>query len=191
MNKTLLLLAACLISFMACKKEETKKSTPLNAVVKQDINANHSNFQYYSFAKGDTVPFADSATTNWDIAFKGTSIILNGGVSGSGNAGVIIKDTLFSEVLTAPTTGYTQDGTIGKGIPSGSGNGWYNYNPTTHLMSPIAGRVFIIRTADNKYAKMQIINYYQGNPITIDENSISKYFTIRYMYQADGTTNLK
>lgn len=191
MNKTLVLLATCLISFVACKKEKNVVSTPLSAVVKQDINANHANYQYYSFAKGDTVPFADSSTTKWDIAFKGTSIILNSGISGSGNAGVIIKDTLFSEVLTAPITGYAQDASTGKGIPTGSGNGWYNYNPDTHLITPIVGRVFIIRTADNKYAKMQIINYYHGNPVTIDESSASKYFTIRYIYQPDGSTNLK
>lgn len=190
MNKTLILLAVSLFVFMACQKEETKSS---EGIIKKDINATYANYQYFSFADGDTVPFADSSTTNWDIAFKGTSIILNGGTSGSGNAGVIIETgKLFTDVVVAPTAGYAQDAESGKGIPTGSGNGWYNYNTSTHLITPLAGRVFVIRTADNKYAKMQILNYYKGAPASPDaEADTSKYYAIRYVYQADGSTNLK
>lgn len=190
MKRTFIILIS-LYSFMACKKEDGEKiSNPLETIIASNINANYSHYQYFSFTLGDTVPFADSSTTNWDIAFKGTTVILNSGTSGTGNAGVIIYDTLFSEVLEAPSSGYAQDNTTAKAIPTGSGNGWYNY--ASFLITPIAGRVFVIRTAENKYVKMEFISYYKDAPTTPDAfTDVSRYYTIRYIYQPDGTRNLQ
>ncbi|MEZ5027126.1 MAG: HmuY family protein [Chitinophagales bacterium] len=192
MRKTLLL-ALTFLALFSCTKEEPTGQTPLTAVLKSDINANHSTFQYFSFVTGDTIPAADSSTTNWDIAFKGTTVILNSGISGTGNAGVVILDAIFSEVTEAPTTGYAQDSNSSLAIPAGSNNGWYNYaGPPNHTITPLAGKVFVIRTALGNYAKMEFISYYKGAPA--EPNGLtdeSRYFTIRYVYQPDGTTNLE
>ena len=183
------------LSFFAVISCTTKKTNivkpPLTAKVVRNINATYDNFQYFSFAKGDTIPFADSTTANWDIAFKGTAVIVNGGIEKAGNGGVIIMDALFSEVVVAPTVGYKQENTL-PAIPNGSNNGWYNYaGPPMHTITPLAGKVFVIRTANGKYAKVEFISYYKNAPA--EPNGlldISKYYTIRYVYQPDGSTDL-
>lgn len=189
--KKLLFIALSIAVFTACKEEETVAPTPLSAVVKQDINATYGNYQFFSFATGDTVPLADSASVKWDIAFKGTTILINGGSSGPGVGGVIMMDTLFTEVTAAPAAGYAQDGTE-KAIPTGSNNGWYNYaGPPNHTITPLAGRVFVIKTATGKFAKLEFISYYKGAPTAPNGlTDISRFYTIRYIYQPDGSTKL-
>lgn len=191
--KKLFIIALSCAAFISCKEEEkVSPTTPLTSVTKKDINATYSNYQYFSFAEGDTIPFADSSTTKWDIAFKGTTVVFNSGTSGIGQAGVIILDTLFSEVMTAPTNGYVIDNATSKAIPAGSNNGWYNYaGPPNHTITPLAGKVFVIKTAIGKYAKLEFISYYKGAPTSPNGlTDISRYFTIRYVYQPDGTTKL-
>jgi hypothetical protein len=71
-----------------------------------------------------------------------------------------------------------------------SGKGWYNYNQTTNIISPIPGRVVLIKTADGKFAKMEILSYYKDAPAAPDATSPSRYFTFRYLYQPDGSRKL-
>ncbi len=198
MKKTLILLLS-LYSFMACEKEpDTKKKEVLETKVASNIFAGYSNYQLFSFATGDTLPITDSATTKWDIGLKGTTIIFNGGTSGPGDAGVIIIDALFAEVEEANSSGYIQDALTAKAIPTGSGNGWYNYDfnfttmTGTHQITPLAGKVFVVRTANNKYAKFVIDSYYKDKILPGPDSKIGeKYYTFKYVYQPDGTRNLK
>jgi hypothetical protein len=69
--------------------------------------------------------------------------------------------------------------------------GWYNYDGATNIVTPIAGKVILIRTATGKYAKLEIVSYYQNAPATPTATSVSRYYTFRYLYQPDGTRNLK
>jgi len=147
-------------------------------------------YTFYSLADGKEVPYTDSASTKWDLAFRGTTILTNAGTSGPGRGGAQVKSGLFAETVAAPETGYAVDGTA-KAIPTGSGNGWYNYNSTTHVISPIAGRVLLIRTATGKYAKVEITNYYKDAPATPAGTEPSGYYSFRYLYQPDGSINLK
>ena len=43
-----------------------------------------------------------------------------------------------------------------------SEQGWASYSFSTHLFSPRAGRILVFRTHDNKYAKMEIIYFYDS-----------------------------
>ena len=46
------------------------------------------NWAYVNLAKGETVDIADPATSMaWDLGFKRTAVIANGGVSGPGKPG--------------------------------------------------------------------------------------------------------
>jgi hypothetical protein len=148
-------------------------------------------YTFYSLTEGKEIAYPDSATSKWDLAFRGTTILVNGGVSGPGQGGAQVKSGLFNELTTAPETGYAVDAASAKAIPTGSGNGWYNYNPTTHVVAPIAGRVIFVRTATGKYAKLEVTSYYQGAPANPTGTEPSGYYSFRYVYQPDGSRNLQ
>ncbi len=148
-------------------------------------------FTFFSFRTGQTVPNTDSLTSNWDIGFRGTTIIVNGGTNRRGNGGVIIRQGLFNEVMEAPETGYAQDNApTSFAIPAGASNGWYNYDAPRNLITPIAGRVFVVRTADGRFAKFEILSYYENSPPNPDQNSRGRFYTFRYVFQPDGSRRL-
>lgn len=148
-------------------------------------------YAFYNLATKSEVPYTDSATTKWDIAVRTTTILVNGGSSGPGQGGAIVQDGLFSQITAAPATGYKVDSPTAYAIPTGSGKGWYNYNSTTHVVSPIAGKVILLRTAAGKYAKLEIVSYYKDAPASPTGTEPRGYYTFRYVYQPDGSTNLK
>ena len=144
-------------------------------------------FKFFSFATGQTVPNSDSLTTKWDVGFRGTTIIVNGGVSRIGNGGVKLISEIFDNVAEAPQDGYLTDGEGTYAIPTGSGNGWYNYNAQAGTIIPIAGKVLVFRTGEGKFAKMEILSYYKDAPANPTQQSPGRYYTFRYTFQPDGT----
>jgi hypothetical protein len=144
-------------------------------------------FTFYSLRENEMLTTADSATTAWDVAFRGTDLIVNGGTTGPGNGAVQIVEGTFDEVLEAPETGWNVASAEAPAIPPGSGSGWYNYNPATNIVSPIPGRVVLIRTADGLYAKLSVVSYYRGAPDTPTAESESRYVTFDYVLQPDGS----
>jgi hypothetical protein len=193
-----LLLAAGTLALASCSKDDDNNATPavqaqtvtsLSAAgtassTGQPIAAKH--YTFYSLADGKQIAYTDSNSTKWDVAFKGTTILINGGASGPGQGGAQVYTGLFADLVTAPITGYSVDGAAAKAIPTGSGNGWYAYSSTTNVVTPIAGRVLAIRTALGKYAKMEIQNYYQNAPAAPTSANTSGYYTFRYVYQPSG-----
>jgi hypothetical protein len=149
-------------------------------------------FTRFSFSENKIV-----TNDNWDIAFRGTTIIVNGGTKigitdepeRTGTGAVSIVSGTFSSVTSFPAaTTFVQDGTAVYAIPTGSGNGWYNYNSSTNSISPLTGKVFIVKTHDGKYAKFEILSYYKDAPATPDTNSVARYFTFNFAYQSNSTT---
>ena len=134
--------------------------------------------------------------TDWDIAFRGTTIIVNGGVSQgttdeperTGNAAAyIVNDALFSEVTSVNTELFVQDALEILAIPSGSDNGWYNYNFTTNTITPLAGKVLVFRTTEGLFAKIEMLSYYQGAPAMPNGFSDTpRYYTFNYSYQPNN-----
>jgi hypothetical protein len=144
-------------------------------------------FTFYSLRTSSIVAASDSASTLWDLGFKGTTIIVNGGASGPGNGAAQIVNEVFSSVKTAPESGWAQDSASGYAIPAGSGIGWYNYNPANHAISAIPGRVLLVKTADGKYAKLSIVNYYKGLPEVPTATSESRFITFDFVFQPNGS----
>jgi hypothetical protein len=194
--KYFLALGLLMIGLHSCNNNSTNNtpSSPTTHVVLiKDLAANPADaptghFAFFRFKDSTVVPLADSATTNWDIAFNGTSIIINCGTRGPGAGGAIVQKSVdFNSITQAPATGYVVESSTASAIP---GDTWYSYDGTTHLISSIPGVVIIVRTADGKYAKMQILNYYKGAPTPIDPvNDISRYYEFKYVYQTDGSRN--
>lgn len=96
---------------------------------------------------------------------------------------------IFEAVTTFPAAStFAQDAASTYAIPTGSGNGWYSYNSSTNIISPIAGKVFVVKTHDGKYAKFEILSYYQNAPAIPDATSVARYYTFNFAYQANSTT---
>ncbi|WP_138431485.1 HmuY family protein [Fodinibius saliphilus] len=154
---------------------------------------------YYNLRKNKLVEKADSTTDKWDIALSRTTIYINNGISGPGEGGAIVLDQSFDATEIAPSKGYNSDTKESMAIPTGSGNGWYNYNPSNHLITPIEDKTIVLKTADGEhYAKLKIISYNKDNPdLSSDEfkNNPEKYpsgyYTFEYVIQLNGTREFK
>jgi len=142
-------------------------------------------FHYFSFSTETEVLVTD----NWDIAFKGSVIIVNSGVNGDTQAAATIITSTFDEITTAPDDAdFSIDTAIANAIPTGSGNGWYTFNMTTHLYTPIAGKIIVVRTHDGKYAKIEMLSYYRDQTTTPTPQD-GGYITFDFVYQPNGTKN--
>ncbi|PAU94985.1 hypothetical protein CK503_05850 [Aliifodinibius salipaludis] len=194
-----LIIVSLALLVSACSDSTSGVEEPISEVEVQkveDLEATGENGEYtfFSLRSGQEVAHGDSATTEWDVAFNGTTIRFNGGVSGPGDGGALLLDVPFDEVSTAPTEGYYTDTDDSLAVPTGGGNGWYTYtgrsNPP-HAVLPIEDRTIVLETADGEhYAKLKIISYYKGNPDTstdefanLETRPDSKYYTFRYAVQ--------
>lgn len=153
-------------------------------------------FKKFDFTTG----METSSDTDWDIAFRGTTIAVNGGaVTGTadeparnGNAAAVIVDGAFDGVTTVDGLTFTQDSASGFAIQTGSGNGWYNYNFMTNTITSIPGKVLVFRTRDGRYAKVEIQSYYQNAPANPTNTDTPRYYTFKYVYNPnDGETSFE
>ncbi|MEM6718299.1 MAG: HmuY family protein [Bacteroidota bacterium] len=195
-----LTIALLCIGFVACSNDDdaTPELLPVNSETVDNLHAPQNGgqgqpvsgaFAKFNFATGE----ATTSDTEWDIAFRGTSIIINGGASlgttdepdRTGNGAAYIADGSMTSVTDVETSSFVQDSATGYAIPTGSGNGWYTYTgPPTFLINPIPGKVLVIRTHDGKYAKVEILSYYKDAPDA--PNAMvheSRFFTFNYVYQ--------
>ena len=201
-----LILSIMLISFYNCE-DDGPNLQDIQSVTVEDLHAPQEGGQGQpisgQFTKFDFQTGSETnSETDWDIAFRGTSIIVNGGISletndepeRTGDAGVYIFSGTMAEMVVVDTSLITQDSSEGYAIASGSGNGWYTYTgPPTYLISPTPGKILVFRTSDGKYAKMEILSYYLGAPENPDAFSDpSRYYTFNYVYQPnEGVTDFE
>lgn len=183
--------------FTACTNDEDTEpevEEELEAVLVEDLYApgaqsGGTEFLYYSLENNVVV---DSKEENWDIAFKGTTIIVNGGISGNGSAkATFLTESIFDELNEIPSSvEFNVDTDQSMAIPTGSGNGWYQYDNTTHIITPLAAVVILVKTNAGNYAKLEMISYYEGNPAYEEIDPYAGgYITFRYMLQPNGTMN--
>lgn len=158
---------------------------------------------FYSLERNEPMTVADTATKTWDLAFNGSRIWINGGVSGNKMGAAYNVAALFENVTMAYDSLLKVDGTTRAiagydpslntpGAPSNSG--WYNLTPAPpqpSVVVPILGRTIVVRTASGKYAKIEIQCYYKGGVTpTTPSPKLERYYNFRYFYQANGTRNL-
>ena len=184
-------------------------SVPLSTITYSNLNADvgtsrdslgkafgtTGHFKFFSFRSGQPVANADSLTTKWDVGFRGTTIIVNGGPQRKGLGGAIVLNSPFDNLQSAPEDGYDVDSlvtinTTSKltyAIPDAVNSGWYTFNASTLLYSAIPNKVIVVRTADKKYAKMEIINFYKNSPTSPKiQTDFDRYYTFKYVYQTNG-----
>jgi hypothetical protein len=141
---------------------------------------------FFDFSRGSVVDVPHQFVVDWDLAFQRHKILANGGATNPKGRGAILNlgSVDFETVLEAPAEGYIEDtiATINSEAIVTENlaiKTWYHYNFLTHLLIP-KPNVYVIRTADGKYARMRIVSYY------CDGGHASGCFTFEYVYQGDG-----
>ena len=176
----------------------TVKNLPADTIIGTDgigrpIGA--GKYTFFSLETNSWIPNSDSATAKWDLAFAGTTIRVNNVTSGPGKGGAYIYTGTFESRLSVPTDAVfaVDNHPLTYAIPKGSGLGWYNYEGPTNLLTPIPGKVLVIKTANEKYAKVEILNYYRGG-VTPSASELpeiktkeQRFYTFRYTYQPNGS----
>src|SRR4051812_41476045 len=119
------ILAAGILVFTACKKDdaptsidktndgtfkvftEGKITTVQNLIADTIVGflptgqpTGTNKFSFYSIENNTLIPSSDSATTRWDVGFRGTTIITNAGTSGPGLGGAFVQIGTF-DALTS------------------------------------------------------------------------------------------
>ncbi len=172
------------------KAVESKISNPepkevgenLTGEITYTINAfSLKDWVYFDFSKGAVVNISDRTSYEWDMGFRRAKIISNSGASNlNGKGGIAaIENAEFESVIEAPESGYMID--ISKNALETENpviDRWYLYNYITHELKP-KKNIYIIRTADGKYAKMQIMKFYC--------EGLAGCYTIKYAYQGNGS----
>tara|TARA_B100001989_G_scaffold75951_1_gene52220 strand:- start:835 stop:1461 length:627 start_codon:yes stop_codon:yes gene_type:complete len=204
-NKLLnITLSIILIIFYSCSKDDDNTSDKVASITGKIENFAApqtggqgqpigGEFSKFSFKTGKK-----TTDENWDIAFRGTTIAINGGEKTgtddepdrTGNAGATIFSGTLAGLKNIDGLVFNQDSGTSFAIPTGSDNGWYNYNFQTNLISPIPGKILVFRTHDNKYAKVEILSYYLNQDNSNPSNG--RYYTFNYVYNPnDGETSLE
>lgn len=146
------------------------------------VDATGEEFVYYSLAENRVATPQEVEDEKWDIGFRDTQIRINGSVQ--------LLDQEFDEVTEAPMLGYKMDEPDRPALDSQAGEGWFNYDTTTHVIEPKEGQTFVIATADDKYAKLEILNYYKDDEEMAEDETgmgLPGYYSFRYIYLDDGS----
>ena len=161
-------------------------------------------FTKFSFSEGVEVQ-----GDNWDIAFRNSKIIVNGGTdsdttqpSRTGDAAAYRIDGLMDQITSVNLALLKQDGDNAGMFgttaiiddqgqvfpPAVEPLGWSLYNHQDNKLNPAPGKILVFRTHDNKYAKMEILYFYDSPDPEPSEGDYGGFYTFNYVYQADGTT---
>ena len=188
-------LLAIFIGFTSCSDDD---NDPVVLEIESDLVSNlyapqdggfgepiSGDFTKFDFSTGSTT----TSATDWDIAFRGTSIIINGGMSSgttdepdrTGNAAAYFANSTLAGVTSVNTSLLEQDSVNGAVLSD-----WYTYSgPPTHAINPTAGKIIVLRTRDGKYAKIEILSYYQDGQPNAEYNNY-RYYTFNYVYQPNN-----
>jgi len=115
---------------------------------------------YFDFSSG-TVVSTSRESLDWDLAFKRTDILTNGGETNpaGGGGAVDLGEIPLSEAVL-PADGYLADATDDEnGVENPALHKWYSYNWTTHIVNS-KGHTFALRTATGELVLLKFASYY-------------------------------
>ncbi|MNE45773.1 hypothetical protein D3C80_1400780 [compost metagenome] len=109
------------------------------------------------------------------------------------NTAILLINQPYQSVTIAPDDGEFDQSNLTKIGMTDSKNteGWYSYNGTSHIMNTFPDRTYVLRLTNGKFAKIQFMSTYKGNPPAVtDRYWPAPYLTFRYFIQQDGSRNL-
>jgi HmuY protein len=211
------------LSLSSCERDATETADNAIAALTPAIDKETKNLQVNTKATDAFVKFnfeknsiVDAADQNWDIALRGTTILVNGGTAiydpakdpkdpkdpqqkikieqeparkkGAFGAIQAIKAS-YADLKKIDATKLKQDADQAYALSPSSDKSWFNEDKTTKIISPIKGSILIIRTHDDKLVKLQMKSYYQDAPAVPTSASKSGFYSFIYQYQPNGTAN--
>jgi HmuY protein len=133
-------------------------------------------WQYFDFSSGGLTTSSDPL--GWDLGVRRFHLIANGGAGFPGSGGIADLGTVdFHAVTEAPDTGYIET-RAARDTVNAAIDHWYRYSWISHILEP-AGHVYVVRTADGRYAKVRILSYYCTG-------ARPGCLTFEYVYQGSG-----
>ena len=130
---------------------------------------------YFRFSEGTAVS-ALRDSLEWDLAFRRTDVLTNGGQTNpDGLGGAVDLGKIALEEAVTPKDAYLSDVThADRGLENPVLRKWYSYNWTTHTVST-RNHTYAVRTAAGETVIVTFVSYY------CDDGSAA-CVTIRYTY---------
>jgi hypothetical protein len=149
------------------QSEHVKTQRELDGSFASEVNATDmQSWVYFSLqSQQEVTPDGPEPSTSWDLGFQRSNVKVNSGTSGAGSVMVAVASGSFDSVTQAPAGGYIADAadTDQDGSPDyafGAGDGWYNYDPATHVLTA-RDTVFVVKTPGGNF-KLQFSSYYDA-----------------------------
>ncbi|MFK7931396.1 MAG: HmuY family protein [Myxococcota bacterium] len=98
----------------------------------------------------------------WSLKFQRYTLAVNGGVSGDADVqAVFVEGLAYDDAKVAPDTGWNADrpDEDEDGTPEYVMGEWYDYDPSTHVLSPKPGTWFVRGVGGQTYA-VEVLDYY-------------------------------
>ncbi len=167
-----------LVSSMAPREALEFEPTPsqpvdstLTSVVYDTVTMDaHNEVAWLFFDFDRASPVVPPDTVGWDLAFRRFTIVPAAAVADLGISA-------FDAVTEAPVDGYVES-TFGRDTLNTAIDRWYSYSVLSHLLEP-NGHVYVVRTAESRYAKLELLSYYCPGVV-------AGCPTFRYVYRPDG-----
>ena len=126
-----------------------------------------------------------AADAPWDVSFQRFHLKLNGGVHGDGGVQVApLAEVGLDEVTAPPAGGWITDQADGDDENEDpdyafeQGDGWYTYDPVTHVLSP-RPITWVLETVEGNFLAIAIEDYY-------DDAGTAGVLTLRWKPLAAG-----
>lgn len=145
------------------------------------VDASHpERWRYFDFSRGTVVE--DPGPLGWDLALRRFQLAVNGGPGFAGRGGALgLGPVDFDSLRVVPDEGYRVSESGADSVNTALER-WYDYSWTSHVLTPRPD-VYAVRTADGRYAKLQLVGYYCPG-------AVSGCLTFRYVYQGGGGTDV-
>lgn len=130
-------------------------------VLQHTIDArSRQNWVHFNFSRGTPVS-TSRERLDWDIAFRRTDILTNGGETNpEGLAAAIDLGETPLEQAALPTDGYLADASDDeRGLENPALHKWYSYSWTTHIIST-KSHTYAVRTATGEAVLLTLVSYY-------------------------------
>jgi hypothetical protein len=181
----------CFIVQSCTRVVEPDSATPPSVSVSGGITTvrnldatSEDRFTFFSLRDGALVRSSDSASDKWDIGFRKTTIIVNGGMIRAGKgAGLRLTNQAFTSVQSVPQSGFrTDDSEENLAFTPRTGQSWYSYDAT--VINPIKDVTLLVRTGNGlRVAKIEIQSYYK-DAVAPDAFATTRFYTFKYQFAA-------